>query len=315
MVSIGKIYLFFAFLLAGTSVVTARILSDSLGVFTLTALSLGILLLCLLPFYLNRTIRTVRAFKKTDWILILLQATFGIFLFRVFLLLGLHFTSTGEAGIMTGASPALTSVLAFCFLKEPLLKKTGLGIGCTVAGIMLLQGAGDHLHVSLHHLGGNAWVLCAAASESIFNVVAKSQSTARHSSQEIHPMAQTLLVAAGAFLLSLLPALFEHPVTTIKAIGMEDWIALIWYGLVVTALSYACFFAGVKRTDAYTAAAFSGLMPVTAMLLSALLLGERTGFASWVGCAFVFLGMLQIYSTNPNQNALPNSTLEPEGRF
>ncbi len=156
---IGKLYLTLAFSLAGTSVMTGHILSKHLSSFTITAVSLGILLLCLTPFYLRKTIDTIQQLKREDWKLLALQAAFGIFLFRAFLLYGVSRTSTVEAGILTGATPAVTALLALLFLKEQLSVKTGAGIVCTVAGIVLLQnidvGAAGF---SIQHLGGNMLV-------------------------------------------------------------------------------------------------------------------------------------------------------------
>lgn len=42
------------------------------------------------------------------------------------------------------------------------------------------------------------------------------------------------------------------------------------------------------------AAAFSGMMPLTAMLLSVTLLGEAAGWTQWIGGALVMLGMALI---------------------
>ena len=84
----GKIYLLAAFSLAGTSVITGYILAIKLSSFIITTISLGIMLSCLLPFYWTKTVRTIRRLARRDWIMILFQVIFGIFLFRTFLLFG-----------------------------------------------------------------------------------------------------------------------------------------------------------------------------------------------------------------------------------
>lgn len=295
----GVTYLLLAFSLAGTSVVTSYILAEKLGSFTIIAISLGLLLICLTPFYLPKVLATSRRLRAGDWKMLLLQAVFGIFLFRLFLLAGVHSTSTVEAGILIGAAPAITALLARLFLQEPLSKKILAGIGCTVAGIILLQGTAlQGSGFSIHHLLGNILILCAAASESTFNVISRKHRAQDQSAQlSIHPLVQTLLVAALAFLLCLLPALFEDPLTAIQRSGGQEWAALFWYGLVVTALSFVFFYAGIKRCDAYTAAACSGMIPLTAMLLSVLLLGEGIGAAQLMGGLLVIAGILLIRET------------------
>ena len=115
-----------------------------------------------------------------------------------------------------------------------------------------------------------------------------------HTDVQIHPVVQTLIVSVIAFALSLFPALVEHPFGALQRIGPTEWIALIWYGLVVTALAFVFFYAGVKRCDAYTTAAFSGMIPLTSLLLSILLLRETIGLVQWTGGFLIISSMLMI---------------------
>jgi drug/metabolite transporter (DMT)-like permease len=217
-----------------------------------------------------------------------------MFLFRMFLLLGLRNTSAGEAGLLTGATPALTALLAVVFLREPLYKTNMVGIICTVAGILLIQGAFSADSVmSKQHLMGNILVMAAAMCESVFSVLSRFGSLRSSLSQkELNPIVQTTLVTGIAFTLCLVPALTEHPVSTLMTLSRFEWLALLWYGLVVTALGYILWYAGIKRCDASVAAAFSGMMPITSLCLSVALLGEHPLGQQWLGGAMVVLGMV-----------------------
>jgi len=292
---LGKLYLAGAFILAGSSVVAARYLSGRLGVFTIAAASLFFALLALLLISSRSTPRVLYDMTRQDWLAILCQAACGMFLFRLFLLTGLEYTSTGEAGLLTGATPALTALLAVSLLKEPLYKTRILGIVSTVAGIMLIQevfngGSG----LSKQHLMGNLLVLAAAMCESLFSVLSRFGSIRSSLSQndELNPIVQTTVVTGVALTLCLGPALAEHPVSALMSLRSFEWLALLWYGLIVTALGYILWYAGIKRCDASVAAAFSGLMPFTSLCLSVALLGEHPSGQQWLGGAMVVLGMI-----------------------
>ena len=280
-------------MLAGTSVISARLVSDALGAFTITAVSLFFTLLALLPLYFKRIIRAVRAMTFGDLKYAALQALFGIFLFRLLLLQGLLHTSTTEAGVLTGATPAITAMLAWLWLKEPVRARHAAGIVCTVAGIALIQGLLTRSFTPAH-LAGNLLVLGAAASESIFNTLSRKSVVHAGNRSAFDPVAQTALVAAFALLLSLLPALFEQPVQRLSALSLSGWLALVWYGWLGTVLAFICWYAGIKRCPAHIAAAFTGLMPFTALLLSVTLLGETAVWHQWIGAVFVMLGMVLI---------------------
>jgi len=293
----GPVCLFFAFSLAGTSVISARFVSEILGTFTISAVSLFFALLILLPACGKKLMKYLRSMSLKDFFFPVLQAIFGILLFRAFLLYGLLYTSSVEAGILTGSAPAITAIFAIVLLKETVNRKKLAGILSTVAGILMIQGlpsAGNGFCPA--HLGGNMLVLCAAASESLFNILSRVSAVKNASRQgePVSPLAQTTMVSAIALILCLIPALFEAPVQRLSGIGLKEWLALMWYGLFVTALAYVFWYAGIKRCGAFTAAAFSGIMPLTAMLLSVVILDEQAGWRQWSGGLIVIIGIVLI---------------------
>ncbi|WP_421617509.1 DMT family transporter [Brevibacillus sp. TJ4] len=295
----GMAYLIGAFTLAGSSVIAASFIPATLGIFRITAMSLFLAILCLLPLSWRFVMGAIRQLTVRDWGLLTLQALFGIVLFRMFFLYGLPLTSAAEAGILTGATPAVTVMLAVALLKERITRSAFMGIASTIGGILLVQGlltpgAGDAF--SLNHAAGNILVLCAAVSESLFNVISRSsavQNAVGHR-KPLHPLAQTTLVTFIAWLLCLVPSYFEQPLSALFLIGWREWLALFWYGPIVTALAFLFWYAGIKRCHASTAAALSGMMPFTALLLSVVVLGETAGRQQWTGGGLIVLGMALI---------------------
>ncbi|MBB6635063.1 DMT family transporter [Cohnella thailandensis] len=293
----GMLCLFGAFSLAGSSVISARLLSGQAGTFTIAAVGLLAALLFLLPLCGKEALRTLLRLSRRQWAVLALQALFGMFLFRLFLLYGLQHTSAGEAGILTGATPAVTVLLAYAALKETMDRAKLLGVACTIGGILLIQRwptAGEAFQAS--HLLGNVLVLCAAISESLFNILSRFGALKSGSAREepVSPIVQTTLVTAMAFVLCLIPSLFENPAASLAALGWTEWLAFIWYGPIVTALAFVFWYEGIKRCRATTAAAFSGLMPFTALLLSVLVLGESAGWPQWSGGLLVIAGIVLI---------------------
>lgn len=292
----GPICLFLAFTLAGTGVLSARYLSGKLGIFTITAVSLLFALLFLLPFCLKRLPGCLTGLSYREKILLFCQSLFGMFLFRLFLLLGLLHTSAGEAGLLTGATPAITAILAAVFLKERINSQKAAGILCTVAGILLIQELAAGADFNRAHLWGNLLVLCAACCESIFNILSRSFVTKSDAADGTYltPFVQTAVVSTVTMILCLIPSAFENPVVRLSALALSDWFALMWYGVFVTVLAFICWYAGIRRCSAITAAAFSGMMPFTSLLLSVLLLDEQAGPRQWSGGFLVIIGIVII---------------------
>lgn len=297
----GYVFLFCAFTLAGTSVVSARFVSGRIGTFTITSVSLGFALVFLLPLCRKKLADAIRKLHLNDLIFLSVQALFGMFLFRLFLLSGLKFTSTGEAGILTGATPAITVILAVAALKEKPDGRKLIGVAGTIAGILMIQGVlTPGSSFSAGHLKGNLLVLCAAACESLFNVFSRSfaVNNASENRSVIDPAVQTTIVSAIALVFCIIPAMFEEPVQGLSGLGTVEWLALVWYGVLVTALAFIFWYAGIKSCGAFAAAAFSGMMPFTAMLLSVALLGESPGLWQYCGGIMIVVGMLLIGKEN-----------------
>lgn len=300
----GMFFLLCGFTLAGTSVIAARYLSDRVGVFTTAAISLALAVLFLLPFVGYKGLLGIRVLRFADWIELFVQAFFGVFLYRMFLLLGLKQTSASEAGLLIGTSPAITVLLSIAVLKEKLCQRKGLGFALSVAGVFLIQdfSAGKN-GIALYHLAGNLLVLGAAASESVFNVYSRKSAMRRHEVNEtmLTPLGQTFYVTVIAMALCVIPAAFEQ--TKIPAVFCDPGTAaaLIWYGIPVTALAYIFWYAGIKRCEVTTAAAFSGMVPLTALILSYAILHEKTTSIQWIGGSLILTGMIVIGSVNEKE--------------
>lgn len=309
----GMLFLLGAFILAGTSVIAARFVTGKLGAFTITAVSLFFALLSLLPFSAKKLKSAILQMSMRNWGFIFMQALFGVFLYRMFLLFGLLRTSSVEAGILTGATPAVTAILARLLLRETTDRKKQCGILCTIGGIFLVQGLllPDSKFL-VDHLRGNLLVLCAAVCESLFNtcsriVVVKNQ---LDGSRQIPPVVQTTLVSTVALVFCIVPALFEHPVQSLSHAGAREWAALIWYGVFITALAFLFWYEGIWCCSVSTAAAFSGMVPFTSLTLSVLLLGEKTHWNQWLGGLFIILGMVLIGTRGSSSDKIRGSRKE-----
>ena len=193
----GPLFLFLAFSLAGSSVVSARFVSGKLGLFTIAAVSLLLALLFLITMCGRALIDSLRGFTAAKFRPLALQALMGIFLFRMFLLTGLNHTSSVEAGILTGATPAITAMLSQLILKEAPDWKKRVGILCSVGGVLLIQGLMEGgTAFTGGHLLGNFLVLCAAGCESGFNILSRITAVQEKSNGQkpLGPLVHTTLV-------------------------------------------------------------------------------------------------------------------------
>ncbi len=299
----GRLYLAIAFFLAGTSVVAAGFLADHLPAFTTTFLSLFFASLTAALISGRGLYQAARKLTRNQWRIIFLQAFFGTFLFRAFLTLGLSYIGAAEAGIITGTAPALTAVCAWFLLKEPVSAHTLAGVGLSLFGLFLVQGGSLAVEPGLFELLGLILVVSAAACEAIFTILARLIHMSEDERVDLPPVIQAGLVSLVATLLCLGPMLWEKPWGRVAALPVSGWLALVWYGAIVTIVAFAFMFAGAKRCGGYTIASFTALIPVSSLILSVILLGEKIGPAQIFGCVAVVLATFVI-SRRPGKGFL-----------
>lgn len=285
------------FALAGSSVIPGKDLA-ALPIFFATAAGAGIALVVLLPLAaLEGRLSGPRASggRRALWRalpLLALQAFFGMALFRVLMLAALSRAGAGEVGMAMSAAPAITALLAALFLKERIGPNKAAGIVLVVAGIALLDAGGGGAPAGTGAAvaaGGRIAGLClalgAAASESIFNVIAKRLPS------ELGPMKSSAAVTAIAFAMLAALSLAAGEEVDVALALRAHARAFAYQGVFVSAIAYVFFYRGAARLPASTIGLFSSMMPLAGFGLSVILLGERPGAAGIFGAALALLGI------------------------
>lgn len=278
--------------IAGSAVVAGKVLVGSLPVFLAAGLGLGAGLVLMLPMLWLRG-ETGGLDRRTHATLAL-QALCGIALYRVCTFEGLRFTSAASAGLMSSAAPAVIGLMAWGLLRErPPLRRIG-GIACVSAGLVAINlspfWAGS---ASTELAGGDQWrsllgnglVLVAVLCEAAFSVLSKARCC------PMSPLRRTSIVSLYAFVMLLPMALLDARDFDLSAMPVRAVWGIVYYGVAVSYLSYVLWFRGIAHVPASAAAAFTGLVPVSGVGLSWLVLGEGILWTHLAGLACVTAGI------------------------
>ena len=290
-------YLALAMSIAGSAVVAGKLLVGSLPVFLAAELGLSAGLLIMLPMLWLR--KETGGLDRRTHVTLALQALCGIALYRVFTFEGLRFTSAASAGLMSSAAPAVIGLLAWGLLRErPPLRRIG-GIACVSLGLVAINispfwaemgvagqaAAGQSTDAVWRSLLGNGLVLAAVLGEAAFSVLSKARCCA------MSPLRRTTIVSLYAFAMLLPVALFDAQHYDFSELsGMALW-CIAYYGAAVSYLSYVFWFKGIALVPASAAAAFTGLVPLSGVALSWLVLGEQILWTHLAGLACVTAGI------------------------
>jgi RarD protein len=216
-----------------------------------------------------------------------------IFLFEAY-----KYTTIATATLCYYCAPVIVIMLSPLILKE---KLTGLKVACVfasllgmsfVAGIYNLSGSG------LNNMLGIAFGLTAAAlyaSVILMNKFLKGLTGIESSS--------TQLVIASAVLLPYV--LLTEKISFSDFTGQTALLILV-VGIIHTGLAYLLYFSAMQKLPGQTIALFSYIDPITAILLSSLLLGEVMSLLQILG-ALLILGSTLVSELSGSKKNLENA--------
>ena len=87
------------------------------------------------------------------------------------------------------------------------------------------------------------------------------------------------------------PALSEGMSDTLFSVSPLALISLVYLALFGTALAFVWFYRGVHEIGAMRAGLFINLVPVIAVTLGVLILGEKPGFSLLIGGRIILMGL------------------------
>jgi drug/metabolite transporter (DMT)-like permease len=281
----GLLEVVLAMAFAGSSVVVGKLLAARLPVFLAVELSLCAALAAILPVQIARR-KELRLLGVRELTYMFFQALFGIVLFRVFTLYGLRFTSALSAGVITSAAPAVMAVLAACVLKERLGRGQAAGVALCVAGLLFINLWGRGPAEGAGSIAGNLLVLGATVCEALLTIFRKS------SGGRIGSVTNTTVLVAMSAAMMLPFALLDLRNFSLAEIDAVGWASVIYYGAVATVIAYILWGHGALRIPANRTGIATAALPVSALVLSALVLREPLGPQHLIGCAAVITGII-----------------------
>lgn len=237
--------------------------------------------ICFLVFYAQ--LRQTRI-RREDVKYLLFMAICEPCIYFIFEAKALELTSASQAGLITAMLPLMVALGATIFLKERISRQTMLGFMIAIAGACWLSLAGEKSASAPNPLLGNFLEFMAMVAATGYTVSLKHLST-RYSA--------LFLTAFQAWVGALFFSLFLlHPDIALP----HTWypvpaLAVIYLGSFVTLGAYLLYNYGVSKIPASQASAFVNLIPVCAVILGFLILGERFTPIQFVASALVLLGV------------------------
>lgn len=197
--------------------------------------------------------------------------------------------ASGVASILNATTPLFTVIVAHLLTTDEKLsgnKLAGVLIGfvgvATMIGPSALSGSGTALWGQLAILG-------AATSYAFAGIFGR-----RFKAMGVAPlMTATGQISSSTLMLIPVALIIDQP-WTLAMPSPATWGALLGIALLSTALAYLLFFRILSTAGATNLALVTFLIPVSAILLGSLVLGERLEPKHFIGMAMIAAGLIAI---------------------
>jgi len=199
--------------------------------------------------------------------------------------LGIKYGTAGAAGvIITTLSPVSTFLLVALIFRKRLynLQYFGLAIG-VVGGFIMLQ-----MHdLTLFFNGANSYFLLCAI------IWAGVTLLSQHSHKYIHPIHYSFLISVIATFVSFIYA-YNSNLLSVFDQGIEFWISLIYLAVLGQTVATTIFFMASGKLGSEKTSSFMFLVPLFALLIAYITLGEPIELHIVVGGTISILALLFI---------------------
>lgn len=197
--------------------------------------------------------------------------------------------ASGLASILNATTPIFTLVLAHLLTQDERINKNRLmGVLVSVIGvvIMLSHSLSDDSNRSIL-----AVLACLGAALSYATAVIFGR---RFKAMKVEPIGIALgQLSCSSLIMIVIVASLRIPVD-ISLYSTKSIVSVIILALACTALAYIVFFKLLQSSGANNISLVTILIPVSAVLLGTLILGEQLSRYEYIGMLFISLGLLII---------------------
>jgi drug/metabolite transporter (DMT)-like permease len=220
-----------------------------------------------------------------QWVGVTLLGVTGVAAYNLCFMYGLETVPASRGSLIIALNPAATMIGAALFLHEPLtLGKIG-GTALALVGVAIELGGGNPLALLEGGAGlGELALFGGVVAWAAYTLIGKRIMA------DITPLAATTYAALTGTAMLLVAVMFRGELA-VPQVSTHVWLALGYMGVVGTAVAFVWFLEGVKALGPARAAIFVNLVPVAAITLGVLLLGEKITAAMIVGACLVITGV------------------------
>jgi len=224
------------------------------------------------------------AIKKSQLLPLALLGATGIFANNVFFFLGMKTVEAGRAALIVATNPIIITIFGAIFLRERLSPSRVAGVLLSITGASVVISRGNPLLFTTQVGLGELFIFGCVLSWVTYSLIGKQVM------RTLSPLTAVAYSSLLGTLFLLPPALWEGLPASLPRYTLGQWSALLYLAVFGTVIGFLWYYEGIKKIGPSRAAVFINLVPVSAVFLSWLILGEPLSLPLFLGAALVITG-------------------------
>ncbi|WP_285907455.1 DMT family transporter [Pseudodesulfovibrio pelocollis] len=214
----------------------------------------------------------------------------GVFVYSYFFFTGLQTIPAGRAALIVACIPVCISMLSALLYKERFGPVRVAGALLSLVGVSVVIADGNPLGLLSGGVSrGDVMILGCVASWTAYSLGGRS------AMKRLSPLTAVTWSCFFGTLMLLGPAVAGGLAGDVLKARPIDWACLVFLGVLATGLAYFWYYQAISVIGASRAGIFINTVPVFAVIMGALILGEPIHLSLLVGGAMVVSG---VYLTN-----------------
>lgn len=209
----------------------------------------------------------------------------GNVVYQLLFISGIDRTTAGNASLLLATTPIWTLLLSTLRGHERPSPLVWLGVMGTGAGMVLVVLGAGGLRFGPESMAGDLLMVSASAVWAVYTVGARDLV---HRYGPLQVTAWTLWTGSAGLVLIGIPWVTRTSLATVSPVA---WASIVYAGTLAISVAYAIWYRGVARLGNARTAVYSNLVPVVALAVAWLWLGERPVPLQFAGAGVILGGL------------------------
>ena len=212
----------------------------------------------------------------------------------------------GRASLIIANNPIFITLCAAIFFREPLSTRKVAGVLVSVCGAVLAISKGDPASLFEGGVGrGDGFMFCCVLSWVTYTLVGKAVLA------KLSPLVTVTYSALIGTLGLGLPVMASGRLAQLGQYSLVNWLSMAYLGIFGTVIGFIWYYEGIQAIGAAKSSLFINVVPLSAIVMAYLFLGEPMTFSLVSGTLLVVAGVY--LTTAPGKQAGLSATMAIRG--